>query len=69
MFWVGVTTFVLFTVTALIAFGLPFSWVFLITILGQILVAVMVYKVLKIAFFTDQTFEQLYADRPVNYRK
>jgi TRAP-type C4-dicarboxylate transport system permease small subunit len=44
---------------------LPFNWVFYSTVIGQILVAVMVYKVLKDNYRTEKTFADFYEDHPI----
>ena len=69
MFWVAITTLLLITVTVMSAMTISFSWIFYLTIIGQVFVAIMVYKVLKVHYFTDKTFEHLYEDKPFNYRK
>lgn len=69
MFWVGLTTVVLVMITIMVAMNLPFNWVFYTTVSGQVLVAVMVYKVLTDDYTTDKTFENLYEDKPINYRQ
>jgi hypothetical protein len=43
----------------------PFNWVFYLTVIGQVLVVVMVYKVLTDTYTTDKTFEHFYEDRPI----
>lgn len=65
MFYVALTTFLLVTLTIMAAMGLPFNWVFYMTCLGQVLVVLMVYKVLKDNYTTDKTFEDFYEDRPI----
>lgn len=65
MFYVVLTTLLLVTLTIMAALNLPFSWVFYLTCLGQVLVVVMVYKVLKDDYTTDKTFEDFYEDRPI----
>ncbi len=65
LFWVGITTLVLLTVTIMAAMNFPFNWVFYITVLGQIAVIYMVYKVLTDDYTTDKTFEDFYEDKPV----
>ena len=52
MFYVALTTFLLVTLTIMVAMDLPFNWVFYVTCLGQFLVVVMVYKVLKDKYTT-----------------
>jgi len=69
MFYVGLTTFLLVMLTVMVSMNMAFTWVFYTMCLGQILVIIMVYKVLRDVYTTDKTFEHLYEDRPVNYRK
>lgn len=64
-FWVTVTTLLLITVTIMAAINLPFNWVFYITVLGQVALVFMVYKVLTDEYTTDKTFEDFYEDNPV----
>ena len=66
MFWVGITTIVLITVTIMSSMGFPFNWVFYITVLGQFMVVYMVYRVLTDNYHTDKTFEDFYEDRPIS---
>ncbi|MBT8281580.1 MAG: hypothetical protein KJO16_08375 [Muriicola sp.] len=65
MFWVGATTLVLFTVTIMAAMNFPFNWVFYITVLGQIMIVYMVYKVLTDNYTTSKTFKDFYEDYPI----
>lgn len=65
LFWVGITTLVLITVTIMATMNLPFNWVFYVTVLGQILVVVMVYRVLIDDYTTDKTFADFYEDHPI----
>ena len=69
MFWVAITTLLLITVTIMVAMNMSLSWVFYLTVIGQIFVAIMVYKVLTDHYSTDKTFEHFYEDKPFNYRK
>lgn len=64
MFYVALTTFLLVTLTIMVAMGLQY-WVFYLTCLGQVLVVIMVYKVLKDNYTTDKTFDDFYEDRPI----
>jgi TRAP-type C4-dicarboxylate transport system permease small subunit len=68
MFWVGITTLLLFTVTIMVAMDFPFNWVFYFTVLGQILIVYMVYKVLTDNYTTDKTFKDFYEDCPISER-
>lgn len=65
MFYVWITTLLLLTVTIMVSMDMPFNWVFYITCLGQLLVAVMVYKVLTDTYTTEKTFADFYEDHPI----
>lgn len=64
-FYVGLTTLLLITITIMCAMNFPFNWVFYLTVFGQVMVVVMVYKVLKDNYTTDKTFEHFYEDKPI----
>ena len=68
-FYVAITTLLLITITIMCAMDFPFTWVFYLTVIGQILVVVMVYKVLTDNYTTDKTFENFYEDKPINLLK
>lgn len=68
MFWVGSTTVVLIMVTIMVSMDFPFNWVFYITVVGQIMLVFMVYKVLTDNYTTDKTFKDFYEDHPVGDR-
>jgi uncharacterized membrane protein YqjE len=61
---VALTTLVLITVTLFASMNMPFSWVFYLTVIGQILLVYTVYKVLTDNYTTDKTFKDFYEDRP-----
>ncbi|OZV67236.1 hypothetical protein [Winogradskyella aurantia] len=63
--YIAITTLLLITITIMCAMDFPFNWIFYLTVLGQILLVVMVYKVLTDDYTTDKTFENFYEDRPV----
>lgn len=63
--YITITTLVLITVTIMSAMDLPFNWVFYLTVFGQIMLVIMVYKVLTDDYTTDKSFEHFYEDRPV----
>ncbi|MDP2540242.1 hypothetical protein CSC81_07220 [Tenacibaculum discolor] len=65
MFWVLFVTIFLLVLTALVYTYIGFSWVFILTVIGQLLVVLMVYKVLKDHYTTDKTFEDFYEDYPI----
>ncbi|MFC4634997.1 hypothetical protein ACFO3O_13835 [Dokdonia ponticola] len=64
MQWVVCTTLLLLTVTIFATMNLSFSWVFYLTVLGQLMLVFTVYKVLKDDYKTDKTFRDFYEDRP-----
>ncbi len=68
MLWVASTTLLLVTVTIMAAMNFPFNWVFYLTLLGQVLVVLMVYKVLTDNYKTNKTFEDFYEDHPIKNR-
>lgn len=64
MLYVAITTGLLLIVTTMSVMNFPFNWVFYLTVIGQALIIVMVYKVLKDDYTTDKTFEHFYEDLP-----
>ena len=69
MFLVVFTTFVLIAVTIMAAMNFPFNWVFYLTVFGQGLVLLMVYRVLTDDYQTNKTFDDWYEDVPVQQDK
>lgn len=65
MAFLAITTLILFTLVLFSSLNFPFSWVFLLTTIGQILLVVTVYKVLRDNYTTDKTFEDFYEDHPI----
>jgi len=65
MFYVVVSAVLLVTIIIMVSMNMPFNWVFFITCFGQVLVAVMVYKVLTDNYTTEKTFEDFYEDNPI----
>ncbi|WP_408034482.1 hypothetical protein [Tenacibaculum aestuarii] len=65
MFLVLFTTVFLFVLTGLVFTKIGFSWVFILTVIGQLLVVLMVYKVLRDHYTTSKTFEDFYEDFPI----
>jgi TRAP-type C4-dicarboxylate transport system permease small subunit len=65
MLWVGITTILLVLVTCMATLNFAFSWVFYLTVIGQVAVLIMVYKVLTDNYKTDKTFEDFYEDYPI----
>jgi hypothetical protein len=65
MFLLAVTTLLLVTTTIFASLNVAFGWVFLLTVLGQVLFLFTVYKILRDDYSTDKTFADFYEDRPV----
>lgn len=59
---VYITTLLLVTLTVMVTMDLPFNWVFYLSVLGQVFVVLMVYRVLTDDYSTDKTFEDFYED-------
>lgn len=53
----------------MVSMDLPFNWVFYMTVLGQVFVVVMVYRVLRDDYQTDKTFEDFYEDYNVETKR
>ncbi len=69
MTMVLITSVMLLIVTILVIMNIEFSWIFYLTCLGQIMIAIMVYKVLKENYTTDKTFDDFYEDHPISNNK
>ncbi|WP_185781871.1 hypothetical protein [Croceivirga lutea] len=65
MSMVAFTTLLLVTVTIMVTMNFPFNWVFYLTVFGQAMIVVMVYKVLTDNYTTDKVFEDFYEDNPI----
>jgi ABC-type bacteriocin/lantibiotic exporter with double-glycine peptidase domain len=63
--YVIITTLLLITVTIMATLNFSFTWVFYLTVIGQIAVVLMVYKTLKEKYTTNKTFEHYYQDHPI----
>jgi len=61
----AITTLILLTVVIFSSLNLDFSWVFSLTVIGQILLVYTVIRVLKDNYTTDKTFEDYYEDHPI----
>lgn len=60
-----ITTLILITVVIFASMDLPFSWVFYLTVFGQIFLIISVFKVLRDNYTTEKTFEDFYEDHPI----
>lgn len=61
-----ITTAVLVLVTILVFFNAGFPIVFYLTCVGQVLLAIAVYKVLTDNYTTEKTFKDWYEDHSTN---
>mgnify|MGYP003678121868 CR=1 FL=1 len=68
LFWVAVTSLLLLTVVIMVTMNFPFNWVFYVTVLGQMAIVFMVYKVLTDDYQTSKTFDDFYEDNPIGNR-
>lgn len=59
------TTLVLLVTVVFSAMNLAFGWIFGLTIAGQTLLLVTVYKILTDSYTTQKTFEDFYEDFPI----
>lgn len=64
--YIIITSLILVTVAIFASMGVPFSWVFYLTMLGEIMLIFSVYKVLHDNYTTDKTFEDFYEDHPMD---
>ncbi len=63
------TTLILITTIVFALGGIPFSWIFYLTLNGQVFLFFTVYKVLTDNYSTHKTFEDFYEDHPVSHEK
>lgn len=65
-FWVGICSLTLLMVTMFSAMNLPFNWIFYLTVFGQVLVVIMVWRVLTDNYTTSLEFKDGYGDKPLD---
>lgn len=63
--YIIITTLLLIAVTVMASLNFSFTWVFYLTVIGQVSVVWMVYKTLKDKYTTNKTFEHFYEDHPI----
>ncbi len=63
--YIAIATLLLIIITIIISLNFPINVVFYITVVGQIFLVVMVYKILTDNYSTDKTFDHFYEDRPI----
>ena len=64
-FYILLSTSLLVIVAVVVFYELPFNWIFFTTLMGQISLLVMVYKILTDDYSTEKTFDDWYEDRPI----
>ena len=65
IFYILLSTSLLVIVAVMVFYELPFNWIFFTTLMGQISLLVMVYKILTDDYSTEKTFDDWYEDRPI----
>ncbi len=63
--YLAITTFLLVGITIMASLNFAFAWIFYLMVIGQLFLAITVYKVLRDNYSTKKTFEHFYEDRPV----
>jgi hypothetical protein len=63
--YLAITTVLLVTITVLASLNFAFAWVFYLMVVGQLFLAITVYKILRDNYKTEKTFEDFYEDRPL----
>jgi TRAP-type C4-dicarboxylate transport system permease small subunit len=63
--YIAITTLAIITITIASAMNLPFNWIFYLSLVGQALVVLMVYKVLTDKYRTNKNFEDFYGDHSI----
>lgn len=62
----SIATLILISLVILSAYNFPFPPIFYLTVLGQLIFMVSVYKILTDNYHTDKIFEDWYEDCPHN---
>lgn len=63
--YIAIVTLAIISITIASAMNLPFNWIFYLSLIGQFLVIVMVYKILTDDYKTEKTFEDFYGDHSI----
>ncbi len=64
IFLLALSTLILITVTIFASMNLAFSWVFYLTLIGQVVLIFAVYHVLTDNYTTEKVFNDWYEDQP-----
>lgn len=60
-----VTTIILVMLSIMAALDFKYAWIFSLTTIGQIMLVISVYHILKDDYKTEKTFKDWYEDEPV----
>lgn len=61
-----ITTIILVMLSIMAALDFQYAWIFSLTTIGQILLVITVYHILKDDYKTDKNFKDWYEDEPVD---
>jgi len=64
-----ITTILLVMLNIMAALDFQYAWIFSLTTIGQILLVIAVYHVLRDNYHTDKKFKNWYEDCPVDYEE
>lgn len=64
-FYIALTTLLLVAVTLMVFYELSFNIIFFTTLIGQLSLLIMVYKILTDDYQTEKTFKDWYEDKPI----
>ena len=62
----SITTILLVMLSIMAALDFQYAWIFTLTTIGQILLVISVYHVLKDDYQTDKEFKDWYEDKPID---
>ena len=62
----GITTIILVMLSIMAALDFQYAWIFSLTTIGQILLVIAVYHVLKDDYQTEKKFKDWYEDKPID---
>jgi len=61
----SITTILLVMLSIMAAMDFKYAWIFSLTTIGQVLLVISVYHVLKDDYTTEKTFKDWYEDNPL----
>jgi hypothetical protein len=61
-----ITTIILVMLSIMAALDFQYAWIFSLTTIGQILLVIAVYHVLKDDYQTEKEFKDWYEDKPID---